>query len=436
MQHDVVIVGGGPGGACLAWSLARAGLDVVVLDRARFPRAKPCAEYLSPECSRILEAMGALEGVERAGAAHLRGMTIRAPDGTQFRGEFAAAHGFTSFRDRGLALPRVRLDALLLDRARGAGARVHEGVRVDDVIRDAAGRAAGVATQGDAGLVHARLVVGADGLRTIVGRRLGLVRGARWPRRVAIVAHYEGVLGIGPYGEMHVARDGYVGLANVGGGRTNVAAVVPLSAARRFGGDAAAWLDAWIAGHPHLAERFAAALRVTPAMVTGPFAMHAHRAWAPGAALVGDAADFFDPFTGEGIYSALRGAELLAAQLMAAGVLASPRATDAALARYEAARREAFRGKWRVERLIGMVVASPFLMNRAARALSADSDMADLLVGVAGDFVPPSQVLQPRFVLRLLAGMLRPAGGHPHGAMPVLPRLRPTADGRRPTPLP
>ena len=438
MQHDVVIVGGGPAGACLAWALARAGLDVAVLDRARFPRPKPCAEYLSPECSRILAAMGALEAVEHAGAAHLRGMTIRAPDGTEFRGDFAAAHGFAGFRDRGLALPRMRLDPLLLERARDAGARVHEGVRVHDVVRDTAGRAIGVATHGhEEPVVRAGLVVGADGIRSVVGRRLRLVRAARWPRRMAVVAHYEGVRGIGAYGEMHVASDGYVGLANVGGGRTNVAAVVPFSAARTFGGDTAAWLDAWIAGHPHLAERFAVASRVTPVMATGPFAVHARRAWAPGAALVGDAADFFDPFTGEGIYSALRGAELLATQLVAGGALDSPAATDTALARYERARRDAFGGKWRVERLIGVAVAFPFLMNRAARALAAHRDMADLLVGVAGDFVPPSEVLQPRFVLRLLGGMLR-AGGAPRSrsGIPAVSHRRPTADGRRPTHVP
>ncbi|HEX5580526.1 MAG TPA: FAD-dependent oxidoreductase, partial [Gemmatimonadaceae bacterium] len=62
----VVVVGGGPAGSGAAWRLAAAGADVVVLDRARFPRDKACAEYLSPECARILHEMGALEAVERA----------------------------------------------------------------------------------------------------------------------------------------------------------------------------------------------------------------------------------------------------------------------------------------------------------------------------------------------------------------------------------
>src|SRR3989337_328757 len=58
--------GGGPAGAATAWALARAGVDVLVCERARFPRAKPCAEYLSPQASRLLAEMGALDAVERA----------------------------------------------------------------------------------------------------------------------------------------------------------------------------------------------------------------------------------------------------------------------------------------------------------------------------------------------------------------------------------
>src|SRR5687768_16200383 len=78
---DVIVVGGGPAGAATATLLARAGIDVLVLDRARFPRAKACSEYLSPEASRLLALMGALEEVEGAGAARLAGMRVRAPNG-------------------------------------------------------------------------------------------------------------------------------------------------------------------------------------------------------------------------------------------------------------------------------------------------------------------------------------------------------------------
>lgn len=409
MRADVAVIGGGPAGATTAWALAREGIDVLILDRATFPRAKACAEYVSPAASRILDAMGALTSVERAGAAQLTGMRIRAPSGVTFEGHFAAAHGYHGFRDRGLALPRVEFDALVLDRAIALGARVRQGCHVIGLTHGVHGQVSGVdaidAVHGRIA-VDARIVVGADGLRSIIARRLGLAHRARTPRRVAFVAHFRDVLGMGDAGEMHVERDGYVGLANVGYGRTNVAVVVPAPLARAAAGDAAGFLRRWIGGHRHLAERFARATRVTSVLTTGPFASHARRAAAPGAALVGDAADFFDPFTGEGIYAAMRGGEMLAPQVIASLRAPHARAAARALREYDHARRREFMGKWIVERLVGLAVGHAPVMNHVARALATRAGMADLLVGVAGDFVPPAEVLRARYLFDLV----RPVG--------------------------
>src|SRR3954471_3705719 len=127
---QVLVVGGGPAGASVATALARGGIDVVLVDRARFPRPKPCAEYLSPEASRILDSMGALGAVESTGAAQLRGVLVRAPNGATIRGEFIAGHAYTPYRERGLSVRREVLDKVLIDSARAAGVEVHEGARV------------------------------------------------------------------------------------------------------------------------------------------------------------------------------------------------------------------------------------------------------------------------------------------------------------------
>jgi flavin-dependent dehydrogenase len=408
---EVIVVGGGPAGAASAWMLARAGVEVVVLERARFPRDKPCAEYVSPQALRILAEMGVLEQIEAAGAAHLNGMIVRAPNGVSFRGDFAANHPFHGFRDRGLGIRRPLLDQILLRQAEAAGARVIEGAGVTDLVRDPHGRVVGVTLRTSAARgvdrspptkLAARLVVGADGLHSVVARRLGVARTALWPHRVAFVTHYRDVSGMGDAGEMYVERGGYVGFADVGNGETNVALVVPARSARGAGADRPAFLGAWMRRRPHLMSRLDAAERTTPVRATGPFAHYTSRAWGPGAALVGDAADFFDPFTGEGIYAALRGAELLAPYVHTAVRAASAHDADTALAAYERCRRDEFRGKWTVERIIGAVVAAPPLINHAARALSRDRDMADLLVGVTGDFVPPKEILRAGFLFRLL----------------------------------
>ena len=331
-------------------------------------------------------------------------MRVSAPNGAIADGEFASNHGFRGFRDKGLAIRRTILDEIVLRGAQAAGARVEEATRVTDLNRDVTGRISGVDVidrDGRARSLRARYVVGADGLRSVVGRRLGLVKTSRiWPRRIALVAHYRNIERVSDIGEMHVDYDGYFGLVDVGGGKVNVAVVIPQSRAQELGEDKTEFFERWISSRPHLAERFAAAERITPVRATGPFATISRRPWSPGAALVGDAADFFDPFTGEGIYSALRGGELLAPYLVEA-LGRGERDEKLVLSGYERARKREFGGKWKLERIVGMAIAYPWLLNNAATVLSRRKDLADLIVGVAGDFIPARLVLGPRFLFTI-----------------------------------
>jgi flavin-dependent dehydrogenase len=328
-------------------------------------------------------------------------MRVRAPNGTELVGEFGAARERLGVHTHGIALRRELLDALLVESARAAGASVREGTHVADLLRDASGRVGGVVLA-DGTSLRARVVVGADGLRSVVARRLGVGVHARWPRRVAFVTHYAGVTGMRSHGEMHVDRDGYVGLAPVDSGLVNVAVVVPVSRVRRQAVDPAQVVDRWIRTRPHLAARFAQAARQSPVRATGPFGWRTRRAWAPGAALVGDAADFFDPFTGEGIYAALRGAELVAPYLHAVCAAGTDRLEREALEAYARCRRDAFGGKWLVERLVGVAVSWAPFMNRAVRGLARRRDLADTFVGVTGDVVPARAVLRPSYALALM----------------------------------
>jgi flavin-dependent dehydrogenase len=281
---------------------------------------------------------------------------------------------------------------------------VEELVRLTDVTRDQGGRVSGVAVIGPDGKARnltSRFVVGADGLRSVVGKRLRLTHTSRFfPKRLALVGHYRDVRDVGALGEMHVDNKGYFGIVDVGGGLMNVAVVVPISRAREIGEGRTEFFERWITSRPHLAERFVGAERVGELRATGPFATESRPAWASGAALVGDAADFFDPFTGEGMYAALRGGEMLAPFIVEA-LKGGPQHENRALAAYETARRNEFGGKWKLERIVGMAIAYPYFLNNAARALSRRKEMADLLVGVAGDFIPTSVVLNPRFLFNL-----------------------------------
>jgi len=406
---DAVVVGAGPAGSATAAHLARAGLDVLLVDRSRFPRDKPCSEYLSPGATPLLERLGVAEEVERSAHAKLAGMKVVSPGGAVMCGRFAAAHPYPSPRPYSYALPRTTLDAILVRAAARAGATLREGVAVEDLSRDARA-VSGVVARTGSGMreaVRARVVIGADGLRSVVARRLGL-RCTSPPRRIAFTAHVADVRGMDGMGELHVGRSGYVGMGPIGGGVTTVALVLPLARVRAEAGGLGG-LDhrsAWFAElerFPGLRGRLDVRRMVREVLVTGPFAQWSRASVADegGALLVGDAADFFDPFTGQGIYSALRGAEL-AADTVTAALRHGGSVGRAALAPYRRARLAAFAGKWVLERLIGLGVGWPALTERVVARLARRPDLADLLVGATGNFVPARAALAPRVLARLL----------------------------------
>jgi flavin-dependent dehydrogenase len=397
---DVLIAGAGPAGAATALRLARAGVEVLLVDRAVFPREKVCSEYSSPEGVRHLAALGVLEEVERQGGHRILGTTVEAPRRSRLTGLFALA-GYRPFRESGLSIQRSILDAALLDAAVRAGARILERSTVEGVLAEA-GAVQGLRVrdgQGPAREIRARLTIGADGLHSLVARRVGRRRyGAI--RRFGFAAHLHGVEGLRDVAEMHVSGDGYVGLNPLGGGLANVALVVPAHRAEAAKGRPSHFFFQELDRFPGVAGRVDRRKLARAVMVTGPFAAWSRRVAVPGAMLVGDAADFFDPFTGEGICAALRGAELLAAVALPALERAGPVAGPA-LRAYSRARRQAFLGKWAVERAIGYAMLAPALFDRAVARLERRG-LAHTMIGVTGDFVPPRAVLNPVFLSQVV----------------------------------
>jgi geranylgeranyl reductase family protein len=388
---DVLVVGAGPAGSALATALAGQGRDVLLVEARRHPRSKTCAEYASPQIADELARLGIPDGDWRSNAVPLEGMQVIV-GGDSFPIRYEDRRGPRV----AWGLDRRGFDAALAAAATHRGATLVEHVVFEQPIwRD--GRAAGAILRGTDGRVEvsSRCLVGADGARSRVAASLGVSRPVVAPRRMGLIARYEGTPALTGTGEMHVGPGWYVGLAPVPDGQLNVGMALPMprnghrqSAEDRF--------QRAVDGLPDVAERLRGRARLTRIRGAAPIGQRVTRAAGDGWLLIGDAAGFIDPFTGEGIYRALR-----SARLAAEAIEGSP---AGAAERYLAARRGAFAAKDALTWLIQGMLAAPPVLTYAVRRLASRPNLAVTLGSALGDCRPATDALSPL----ALARMLRP----------------------------
>ena len=387
-QWDAIVVGGGPAGSATAAHLSSRGFRVLVLDREEFPRAKPCGEYVNPAAVEALDRWGVLAALQSRPAARIHRWEIHASSAP--RVDAALPDGVA-----GLGIQRTILDSVLLEQAARSGAEVRTGVQVLDLIRTRSGQVRGVRVRGPDGAesdVAARLVVGADGLRSVVVRRLDLLRRTPRLQKVALTAHVRCDSDPPGSGRFLLRGGRYLGAAPVGDGILSVAVVVSGAEIPKVPGNREEYFDRALAS-----ERFLdGAQRLDEVIATGPFDWPTRSAVADGGLLVGDAAGYYDPFTGQGIYRALRGAELAAEVIdraLRAGDLSA-----GALMPYERAQRSAFAPGVRLQHVIETFISRPRVFAVAARLLAVRPALANALVAATGDVTPVRSVLDPRLL--------------------------------------
>jgi menaquinone-9 beta-reductase len=329
---DVAVVGGGPAGSVCAAFCAAAGLRTVLIEREKFPREKVCGDCLNPECWPILRQLGIDQRVRESPHATLasvaflglrdRCMEIELPQGEEAE----------------IAIKRSVFDALLLDRARHLGVEIREKSTLTSLEKTNGGWKLTIA---DAFACRAQVLVATDGRNSTVARLCGLL-----PRvgkeRVALQAHISLPRDFGNKVVLQLLPGGYSGQAPVSENELNLCLVGKPKSIRT--------LQKWAI------ERFALSSKQQWRTIT-PLTRAAVPPARGNLLFAGDAARVVEPFTGEGIFYALRSG-LLAAT--AATRIVQENSTDAA-AEYAAQHTAMYRGRLWINALARSGVVSPKL---------------------------------------------------------------------------
>ena len=399
---DVIVVGAGPSGATTAYYLAQAGLDVLLLEKARFPRDKVCGDGLTPRAVKSLIAMGVDVG---PGSGWLRNKGLRVI-GAGLRLEMPWPE-LDSYPGYGVVRSRSSLDETLARRAQSAGAKLLEGVTVTGPVLDDAGRIVGVTaqsddperTRGDSATYRARTVVAADGNSSRLSVAMGLRRRDDRPLGVAVRTYYRSPRHDDDYLESWLdlwdgdrLLPGYGWIFGMGDGTSNVGLGL-LNTSDAFGNtDYRALLKRWLRSMPeewgYIEENRTEPVRGAALPMGFNRTPHYYR----GLLLAGDAGGMVNPFNGEGIAYAMESGEILARTIAQALARPTRAETDRVLRGYPRALADSYGGYYTLGRVFVQLIGHPQLMRFATRhGMSRPALM--------------------RFALKLLANLTDPKGG-------------------------
>lgn len=412
-EADVIVVGAGPAGATTAFYLAQSGLDVLVLEKSRFPREKVCGDGLTPRAVKALVGMGINvsdgwvrnKGLRVIGAG--KRMELPWP-------ELASYPGY------GLVRTRHDLDEALARRAQQAGARLLEGVTVTGPVRhERTGRITGVMARPDGEEERAyagRVVVAADGNSSRLSVAMGLRKRDDRPLGVAVRTYYQSPRHDDDYLESWLdlwdgdrLLPGYGWIFGMGDGTSNVGLGL-LNTSAAFGHtDYHALLRTWLQGMP--AEwGFTEENRTQPVRGAAlPMGFNRTPHYSDGLLLAGDAGGMVNPFNGEGIAYAMESGEILARTIAQALARSRRAETERVLAGYPHALSQAYGGYYALGRTFVKLIGKPGLMRFATKhSMSRPALM--------------------RFALKLLANLTDPGGDAADRLVNGLSRLAPNPE--------
>jgi menaquinone-9 beta-reductase len=398
---DVIVVGAGPSGSTAAYYLAQSGLNVLLIEKSRFPRDKVCGDGLTPRAVKSLVAMG-VDVSEEAGWLRNKGLRVI---GGGMRLELDWPE-LSSWPGYGLVRTRASLDEQLARRAQAAGAKLLEGTTVTGPVLDSSGRIVGVETtdnteraRGSSVTYRARVVVAADGNSSRLSVAMGLRKRDDRPMGVAVRTYYTSPRHEDDYLESWLELwdgdrllPGYGWIFGMGDGTSNVGLGM-LNTSEAFGKtDYRELLKRWLRSMPE-EWGYVEENRTEPVRGAAlPMGFNRTPPYHKGLLLAGDAAGMVNPFNGEGIPYAMESGEILARVVAQALARPTRAETERVLRSYHTELQAAYGRYYTLGRIFVELIGRPKLMRYAT---SRGMNHPQLM----------------RFALKLLANLTDPRDG-------------------------
>ncbi len=366
--YDAAIVGGGPAGCSAAITLAESGARVVLFEAKSYPHHKVCGEFLSPECSAVLDRLGVMPMLRACGPVLIETVRITAPDGAAWQ---------TRFPGTAIGISRSALDATLAERAGRVGVDVCEASTVtaivgslrdgfDLMLRRVSGRAQ----------IRARSVIAAHGKRGALDQSLKRSFLNRRQPFIALKNHFHGSP-LPHHIDLHAFRGGYCGLSEIEGGAANVCFLAHESVFR--GSDAATFVEWMQTQNPRLREWLSQAEPIHERWLSIAQVPFVRKSPVVGDILMaGDAAGLIVPLAGDGIAMALHSGMLAGARTVE--FLGGQASADELRRRYTVDWRRAFGARLALARTLQVFMLRPKLLSVGLRLLVAVPPLGNYLV--------------------------------------------------------
>lgn len=400
-KFDVIVVGGGPSGSVASLFLSRAGYQVLLLDKAHFPRGKVCGDACSAKGLKIIKELGLLEELKKVPHVNVNHLLLGAPNGKSITMPYAAKEGFEC---AGFVISRKESDNVLFQAAKKEVTAI-EGFEVNSLIfeNESVVGITGKTEKGEKKEFRSKIVIGADGATSVVAKLLGSSQLDPKHRCGAIRGYFEGVTGLNDTIELYFLDGvfpGYFWIFPEANGIANVGLGVISSKIVKYHLSLNQLMEKAMQT-PGIKERFTNAKQVskTEGWII-PVGSKRVKNYGNGWLLVGDAASLADPFSGEGICNALISGKI-AADVISSALKAND-FSENFLKEYERRIAEKMDHDFQTTYFLQRVSSYKFLLNLFIDKATSSSEVKKTLAEMMETSNAKNKARSPLFYLKLL----------------------------------